>query len=62
MREKERDQYLKSMGKYGTKEKGYNNLIGEEQNQITQKDLRHQEKVLRDSCLVMGRVNEYFLA
>ena len=62
-----REEYLKSMGRTNKTKKGvinanYTHMIPEEQKRTSQKDLWHQEKILRDHCLCMGRVNEYFLA
>ena len=62
-----REQYLKSMGsdnktKLGVTNANYTQMIPEKQKRLSQKDLRHQEKTLRDHCLYMGHVNEYFLA
>lgn len=62
-----REEYLKSMGSTSQTKKGvitanYTQMIPEEQNRLSQKDLRHQEKILRDNCLYMGHVNDYFLA
>lgn len=64
---RKREEYLSSMGRTGRSTQGVINanfvhMPQEKKNKICQKDLRHQERVLRDSCLVMGRVNEYFLA
>lgn len=64
---RKREEYLSSMGRTGRSTQGVINanfvhMPEEKKNKICQKDLRHQERVLRDSCLVMGRVNEYFLA
>ncbi|KXJ25818.1 uncharacterized protein LOC110243487 isoform X1 [Exaiptasia diaphana] len=67
MKSKERDQYLKSMGRTSKTKQGvinanYTNMLEDQKKWIAQKDLKHQEKVLRDHCLVMGHVNEYFLS
>lgn len=64
---RKREEYLSSMGRTGRSTQGVINanfvhMPEEKKKKICQKDLRHQERVLRDSCLVMGRVNEYFLA
>lgn len=66
-RARKREEYLSSMGRTGRSIRGvinanYVNMLEEQKKRISQKDLRHQEKILRDSCLVMGRVNEQFLA
>ncbi|EDO39548.1 predicted protein [Nematostella vectensis] len=61
----EREHYLKSMGrtgKTGVINANYTNMLEDQKKRISQKDLRHQEKVLRDHCLYMGNVNEYFMA
>lgn len=65
---KERDYYLKTMARMGKSEKHSNpeakyiGMIKERQNGINRNDLRHQARELRDSCLYMGPVNEYFMA
>ncbi|XP_046852628.1 uncharacterized protein LOC124445889 isoform X2 [Xenia sp. Carnegie-2017] len=38
------------------------NAQAQKQRAINQNDLRHQARVLRNSCLYMGPVNEYFWA
>jgi len=55
------------MGRTGKNSQGVINanyvyMLEEQKKRISQKDLHHQEKVLRDSCLVMGHVNDKFLA
>lgn len=62
-----REEYLSSMGRTGRSTRGVINanfvhMPEEQKNLISQRDLRHQERILRDSCLVMGKVNDYFLA
>ena len=62
-----REFYLKDMGQMGTLQenvvsKSYVHMIPEKQRAINQNDLRHQARVLRNSCLYMGPVNEYFWA
>lgn len=64
---RKREEYLSSMGRTGKNSRGVINanyvyMLEEQKKRISQKDLRHQEKVLRDSCLVMGHVNDKFLA
>lgn len=64
---RKREEYLSSMGRTGKNSRGLINanyvyMLEEQKKRISQKDLRHQEKVLRDSCLVMGHVNDKFLA
>lgn len=63
---RKREEYLSSMGRIGRSIQGVINvnfvyMFKEKKNKICQKDLCYQERVLRDSCFVMGRVNEYFL-
>lgn len=60
-----REKYLISMGRTGRPgviNANYVNMIEEHKKSISQRDLRHQEKILRDSCLYMGHVNDKFLA
>lgn len=60
-----REEYIRSMGRTGRTgliNGNYVNMIEEQRQKISQKDLRYQEKVLRDHCLVMGRVNDKFMA
>ena len=62
---KAREHYLRDMGRLGTcKQNGhpqrYVDMIPERQIGVNHDDLRHQRRVLRDSCLYMGPVNEYF--
>lgn len=60
-----REEYIRSMGRTGRTgliNGNYVNMIEEQMQKISQKDLRYQEKVLRDHCLVMGRVNDKFMA
>ena len=60
-----REKYLSSMGRTGRTgviNGNYVNMITEQKERISQRDLRHQEKILRDHCLVMGHVNDHFLA
>ena len=60
-----REKYLISMGRTGRPgviNANYVNMIEEQKKSISQRDLRHQEKILRDSCLYMGHVNDKFLA
>ncbi|XP_031563467.1 CLK4-associating serine/arginine rich protein-like isoform X2 [Actinia tenebrosa] len=64
---KERERYLNSMGRTSKSKQGvinanYTSMLEDQKIRIAQKDLKHQEKVLRDHCLVMGHANEYFLA
>lgn len=64
---KERERYLNSMGRTSKSKQGvinanYTSMLEDQKIRIAQKDLKDQEKVLRDHCLVMGHVNEYFLA
>lgn len=64
---RKREEYLSSMGRTGKNSRGVINanyvyMLEEQKKRISQKDLRHQEKVLRDSCLVMGHVNDKFMA
>ena len=64
---KERESYLKSMGRTGKNKEGvisanYMQMLEEQKKRVSQQDLQHQERVLRDNCLYMGHVNEYFLA
>ncbi|KAK3696699.1 hypothetical protein QZH41_013060 [Actinostola sp. cb2023] len=64
---KQRQDYLKLMGRKSDTKKAvinanYTHMLEEHKKLIAQKDLRHQEKTLRDNCLVMGNVNDYFLA
>lgn len=66
-RARKREEYLSSMGRTGKNSQGVINanyvyMLEEQKKRISQKDLHHQEKVLRDSCLVMGHVNDKFLA
>lgn len=66
-RARKREEYLSSMGRTGKNSRGVINanyvyMLEEQKKRISQKDLRHQEKVLRDSCLVMGHVNDKFMA
>ncbi|XP_057312392.1 uncharacterized protein LOC130653915 [Hydractinia symbiolongicarpus] len=60
-RRKEREEHLRQRG--GSRPKFYSRT--DKQTQVrfpTQKDLRHQQKVLRDHGLVMGHVNDKFLS
>ncbi|CAB3987666.1 Hypothetical predicted protein [Paramuricea clavata] len=62
---KAREYYLKNMGRMGTLQQNghpqrYIDMIPERQDSVNRDDLRHQARVLRDSCLYMGPVNEYF--
>lgn len=60
-RRKEREEHLRQRG--GGRPKFYSKT--DKQTQVrfpTQKDLRHQQKVLRDHGLVMGHVNDKFLS
>ena len=60
-----REEYLRSMGRTGRTgviSGNYVNMIEEQKKRIAQRDLRHQEKILRDHCLVMGHVNDKFMA
>lgn len=60
-----REKYLIRMGRTGRPgviNANYVNMIEEQKKSISQRDLRHQEKILRDSCLYMGQVNDKFLA
>ena len=60
-----REEYIRSMGRTGRAgvvNANYVNMIEEQKKRISQNDLRHQEKILRDHCLVMGNVNDKFLA
>ncbi|XP_022788204.1 uncharacterized protein LOC111328098 isoform X2 [Stylophora pistillata] len=64
---RKRERYLNSMGRTSKNTQGVINanfvhMSEEKKNKICQRDLRHQERILRDSCLVMGQVNENFLA
>lgn len=65
---KERDYYLKNMGRMDNSENNghtqgkYIDMIKERQHGINRNDLRHQARELRDNCLYMGPVNEYFMA
>ncbi|KAL9973388.1 hypothetical protein ACROYT_G019844 [Oculina patagonica] len=64
---RKREEYLNSMGRTGKSSKGviganYVYMLEEQKKRISQKDLRHQEKTLRDHCLVMGHVNDKFMA
>ena len=66
-RQRKREEYLSSMGRTGKSSRGvinanYVHMLEEQKKRISQNDLRHQEKILRDSCLVMGHVNDKFLA
>lgn len=66
-RARKREEYLSSMGRTGKNSRGVINanyvyMLEDQKKRISQKDLRHQEKVLRDSCLVMGHVNDKFMA
>lgn len=60
--------HLKHMGRMGNSKNPYKpeakyiDMIKERQHGISRNDLRHQARVLRDSCLYMGHVNEYFMA
>lgn len=49
-------------GRAGVVNANYVNMIPEQKLKISQGDLRHQEKILRDHCLVMGHVNDKFVA
>lgn len=51
-----------SKSKQGVINANYTSMLEDQKMRIAQKDLKHQEKVLRDHCLVMGHVNDYFLA
>ncbi|XP_028407238.1 uncharacterized protein LOC114529767 [Dendronephthya gigantea] len=60
-----REYYIKNMGRMGTLNQNghpqrYIDMIPERQHGVNRDDLRHQARVLRDSCLYMGPVNEYF--
>jgi len=60
-----REEYLHSMGRTGRTgviSGNYVNMIEEQKQRISQRDLRHQEKMLRNSGLVMGHVNDKFMA
>jgi len=60
-----REEYLRSMGRTGRTgviSGNYVNMTDEQKKRISQRDLRHQEKILRDHCLVMGHVNDKFMA
>lgn len=64
-RARTREEYIRSMGRTGRAgvvNANYVNMISEQKLKISQRDLRHQEKILRDHCLVMGHVNDKFLA
>ncbi|XP_029188411.2 capping protein inhibiting regulator of actin dynamics-like isoform X3 [Acropora millepora] len=64
-RARTREEYIRSMGRTGRAgvvNANYVNMIAEQKLKISQRDLRHQEKILRDHCLVMGHVNDKFLA
>jgi hypothetical protein len=51
-----------SKSKQGVINANYTHMLDGQKKIIAQKDLKHQQKVLRDHCLVMGHVNDYFLA
>lgn len=51
-----------SKTKQGVINANYTNMLEDQKKYIAQKDLKHQEKTLRDHCLVMGHVNDYFLS
>ena len=62
---KAREHYLRDMGRLGKLQQNghpqrYVDMIPERQIGVNRDDLRHQARVLRDSCLYMGPVNEYF--
>ena len=62
---KERDYYLRNMGRSSEKngrQKNYINMVKERQQAVNRNDFRHQARELRDHCLYMGPVNEYFMA
>ncbi|XP_068701584.1 uncharacterized protein [Montipora capricornis] len=64
-RARTREEYIRSMGRSGRAgvvNSHYVNMIPEQKMKISQRDLRHQEKILRDNCLVMGHVNDKFIA
>ena len=64
-RARTREEYIRSMGRSGRAgvvNSHYVNMIPEQKMKISQRDLRHQEKILRDHCLVMGHVNDKFIA
>lgn len=64
-RARTREEYIRSMGRTGRAgvvNANYVNMTEEKKMRISQKDLRHQEKILRDHCLVMGHVNDMFVA
>lgn len=57
-RRREREEHLRQRG-----EGGMNRSRNRNSRLVTsQKDLRHQQKVLRDHGLVMGHVNDEFLS
>ena len=55
-RRREREDHLRQCGRAGRKNKQIQVQM------LTQQDLRHQQKVLRDHGLVMGHVNDKFLS
>lgn len=59
-RRREREEHLRQREQGG---KRFGKMDKETQRRIlTQKDLRHQSKILRDHGLVMGHVNDRFLS